>query len=137
MDFFDVKRFGARFAYTVDGGFEGELEYENFNAASAPRSPCKGATSIPGYAKDKMINALQVACEINALLPAAQRPEHTRGLRGLLSSGRAWSGTVERASLEYIVRDHSRELFEAEKAAIWPTPWRCSARKYGEGVDLA
>lgn len=81
VDFFDVERFGAKFAYTMDGGFEGEIEYENFNAAAAEIA-VQGRNIHPGYAKDKMINALQVACEINALLPAAQRPEHTEGYEG-------------------------------------------------------
>lgn len=81
VDFFDVEAFGAQFAYTVDGGFEGELEYENFNAASA-KIAVQGRHIHPGYAKDKMINALQVVCEDNALLPAAQRPEHTEEYDG-------------------------------------------------------
>ena len=81
VDFFDVKAFGADFAYTMDGGFEGELEYENFNAASA-KIEIQGRNVHPGYAKDKMINAIQVACELNALLPAWERPEHTEGYDG-------------------------------------------------------
>ncbi len=93
MDFFDVERFGAKFAYTMDGGFEGEIEYENFNAAAAEIA-VQGRNIHPGYAKDKMINALQVACEINALLPAAQRPEHTEGYEGFI----IWSDWKERSN---------------------------------------
>ncbi len=130
VDFFDVKRFGARFAYTVDGGFEGELEYENFNAASA-RIVVQGRNIHPGYAKDKMINALQVACEINSLLPAVQRPEHTQDYEGFYHLV-GLSGTVEKASMEYIVRDHSRELFEAKKRFLRRAVKL--SRKYGEGT---
>lgn len=78
MDFFDVKAFGADFAYTVDGGMEGELEYENFNAASA-KVEIQGRNVHPGYAKNKMINAIDVACELQGLLPASQRPQFTEG----------------------------------------------------------
>ena len=81
VDYFNVEKFGAKFAYTIDGGFEGELEYENFNAASA-KVAIQGRNVHPGYAKDKMINALQVAAEVNSLLPAWERPEHTDGYEG-------------------------------------------------------
>ena len=81
VDFFNVEKFGAKFAYTIDGGFEGELEYENFNAACA-KVAIQGRNVHPGYAKDKMINALQVAAEVNSLLPAWERPEHTDGYEG-------------------------------------------------------
>ena len=116
VDFFDVENFGANFAYTVDGGFEGELEYENFNAASA-KIAVQGRNIHPGYAKDKMINALQVICEINALLPAAQRPEHTEEYDGFYHLV-GMNGTVEQATSEYIIRDHSREKFEAKKSYL-------------------
>ena len=116
VDFFDVENFGANFAYTVDGGFEGELEYENFNAASA-KIAAQGRNIHPGYAKDKMINALQVICEINALLPAAQRPEHTEEYDGFYHLV-GMNGTVEQATSEYIIRDHSREKFEAKKSYL-------------------
>ena len=99
VDFFDVERFGAKFAYTMDGGFEGEIEYENFNAAAAEIA-VQGRNIHPGYAKDKMINALQVACEINALLPAAQRPEHTEGYEGFYHLV-GLEGTVERAGIHH------------------------------------
>lgn len=88
------------------GGFEGELEYENFNAASA-KMVIQGRNVHPGYAKDKMINALQVAADINSLLPAWERPEHTDGYEGfyhLVGLG----GSVENATIDYIIRDHNR-----------------------------
>ena len=114
VDYFDVTRFGAQYAYTVDGGYEGELEYENFNAASA-RFGVQGKNIHPGSAKDKMLNALQVVCEINAMLPPVQRPEHTEGYEGfyhLVGIG----GSVEAAESSYIIRDHDRAKFERKKA---------------------
>ncbi len=131
VDFFDVEHFGAKFAYTIDGGFEGELEYENFNAASA-KIEVQGQNIHPGYAKDKMINALQVIAEINAMLPPCQRPEHTEGYEGfyhLISI----KGEVECASSEYIIRDHSREKFEAKKEYMQKIVNLLNA-KYGAGV---
>ncbi len=131
VDFFDVENFGANFAYTVDGGFEGELEYENFNAASA-KIAVQGRNIHPGYAKDKMINALQVICEINALLPAAQRPEHTEEYDGFYHLV-GMNGTVEQATSEYIIRDHSREKFEAKKSYLQSVV-NLLEEKYGKGV---
>lgn len=131
VDFFDVENFGANFAYTVDGGFEGELEYENFNAASA-KIAVQGRNIHPGYAKDKMINALQVICEINALLPAAQRPEHTEEYDGFYHLV-GMNGTVEQATSEYIIRDHSREKFEAKKNYLQSVV-NLLEEKYGKGV---
>ena len=131
VDFFDVERFGAKFAYTMDGGFEGELEYENFNAASA-KIAVQGRNIHPGYAKDKMINALCVACEIQTMLPVEQRPEHTEGYEGFYHLV-GLEGTVENASMEYIVRDHSREKFEAKKAYLSHVV-ALLAEKYGEDV---
>ena len=131
VDFFDVENFGANFAYTVDGGFEGELEYENFNAASA-KIAVQGRNIHPGYAKDKMINALQVICEINALLPAAQRPEHTEEYDGFYHLV-GMNGTVEQATSEYIIRDHSREKFEAKKSYL-QSVGNLLEEKYGKGV---
>ncbi len=131
VDHFDVEAFGAKYAYTVDGGFEGELEYENFNAAGA-RITIAGRNIHPGYAKDKMINALHVAHEIDALLPAWERPEHTEGYEGFFHLT-SLKGTVEEAVMDYIVRDHSRERFEGRKRLIA----RCAAvvgERYGEGV---
>lgn len=131
VDYFDVKRFGAAFAYTVDGGFEGELEYENFNAASA-RISVQGRNIHPGYAKDKMINALQVITDINNQLPAWERPEHTEGYEGFYHLV-SISGGVEKAASEYIIRDHSREKFEAKKKYLFDVV-DFLTRKYGEGV---
>lgn len=131
VDFFDVSRFGAKFAYTMDGGFEGELEYENFNAAGA-KIVIQGRNIHPGYAKDKMLNALQLATEINGMLPAWERPEHTEGYEGFYHLT-AISGGVESAVIEYIIRDHSREKFEAKKQyLIRVTDYL--TQKYGEGV---
>lgn len=120
VDYFDVTRFGAQYAYTVDGGYEGELEYENFNAASA-RFEVQGKNIHPGSAKDKMLNALQVVCEINAMLPPVQRPEHTEGYEGfyhLVGIG----GSVEAAESSYIIRDHDRAKFERKRLSRrrWP-----------------
>ena len=131
VDFFDVEHFGARFAYTMDGGFEGELEYENFNAAGV-KIAIQGRNIHPGYAKDKMINALQVACDLHALLPTVQRPEHTEGYEGFYHLT-ALSGTVESARMEYIVRDHSRERFETKKKFLTDAV-SLLAERYGEGV---
>jgi tripeptide aminopeptidase len=131
VDFFDVERFGATFAYTVDGGFEGELEYENFNAAGA-KIAIQGRNVHPGYAKDKMINALQVAAELNALLPAWQRPEHTDGYDGFYHLT-ALNGTVESATVDYIIRDHDRQKFE-EKKTYLSRVVELLNRKHGEGV---
>lgn len=131
VDFFDVKRFGADFAYTVDGGFEGELEYENFNAAGA-KITIQGRNIHPGYAKDKMVNALQVAADINNQLPAWERPEHTEGYEGFYHLTGV-SGGVENAAMEYIIRDHSREKFEAKKRYLVGVV-DFLTKKYGEGV---
>lgn len=116
VDHFSVAKFGADYAYTVDGGIEGEMECENFNAASA-KIEIRGRNIHPGYAKDKMINALQVAADINMRLPLWERPENTEDYQGfyhLISL----SGTVENAQMEYIIRDHSDEKFEQKKANI-------------------
>ena len=113
VDYFNVEAFGADFAYTVDGGMEGELEYENFNAASA-KIEIQGRNVHPGYAKAKMINAIDVACELQTLLPAEQRPQYTEGYEGFYHCV-AVNGTVERASVSYIIRDHDAEKFRAEE----------------------
>ena len=113
---FNVEEFGADWAYTMDGGEIGELEYENFNAASA-RIAIRGRNIHPGMAKGKMINAIQVACELNAMLPAWERPEHTEGYEGFFHPV-AIRGDVDSALMEYIIRDHSRERFEARKATL-------------------
>lgn len=131
VDFFSVESFGAEFAYTVDGGFEGELEYENFNAASAKIS-INGRNIHPGYAKDKMINALDIGCELNSLLPTNQRPQYTEGYDGFYHLV-GMSGVVEGAELEYIVRDHSRSKFE-DKKNFMESVVTLLNRKYGDGV---
>lgn len=115
-DGFDVPAFGADFAYTVDGGEEGTLEYENFNAAGASFT-VHGVNVHPGDAKDTMVNASLVAMEINAMLPAADTPAHTEGREGFfhLTDMR---GNVEEAKLSYIVRDHDKASFEARKAML-------------------
>lgn len=109
VDHFDVTAFGAKIAYTIDGGFEGELEYENFNAAGA-EIVIQGCNIHPGYAKNKMINALEVACELNRMLPASKRPEYTEGYEGFYHLV-GINGAVERAVVEYIIRDHDDERF--------------------------
>ncbi|MEA5077199.1 MAG: peptidase T, partial [Anaerolineaceae bacterium] len=115
-DFFNVDKFGADFAYTVDGGELGELEYESFNAAKATVT-IKGKNVHPGYAKDKMVNAVLVAMEFNALLPVNERPEFTSGYDGFVHAYQI-EGTVEASKMVYLVRDHDRKLFEKRKAAM-------------------
>lgn len=131
VDHFDVKAFGADFAYTVDGGFEGELEYENFNAAGA-KIEIQGRNVHPGYAKDKMINAIEVAAELGALLPAWERPEHTDGYEGFYHCV-GFNGTVEQADLSYIIRDHDADKFEQKKNYLWSCV-DLLVKKYGPGV---
>ena len=131
VDFFNVERFGADFGYTVDGGMEGELEFENFNAASA-KFTVKGRNIHPGYAKNKMINAMHVAMEVASMLPPTQRPEHTEGYEGFYHLV-GMKGEVELAELSYIVRDHSREKFEEKKEFLTRVE-KYMAEKYGEGV---
>lgn len=113
---FDVARFGADYAYTMDGGELGELEFENFNAASATVH-IQGRNVHPGYAKGKMLNSLLIAQEFNALLPMDQRPEHTEGYEGFIHIT-SFKGTVEESTLTYIIRDHDRALFEQKKAEM-------------------
>ncbi|MBR0436361.1 MAG: peptidase T [Clostridia bacterium] len=115
-DHFDVARFGADFAYTCDGGAEGELEYENFNAAGA-LFEIRGFNIHPGEAKDKMINALTVACEINAMLPKGQTPRDTAGYQGFWHLT-GLDGTTEACKLSYIIRDHDFESFERRKVTL-------------------
>ncbi|MFA5649802.1 MAG: peptidase T [Proteiniphilum sp.] len=112
-DLFDVEKFGAEWAYTMDGSGVGELEYENFNAASA-KIKIQGRNVHPGYAKDKMVNALHVANELVALLPIKERPEHTEGYEGFFHLI-SLNGTVEESEVTYIIRDHDREKFEQRK----------------------
>ena len=115
-DHFDVEKFGADWAYTMDGSVLGELEYENFNAAVAKVS-IQGRNVHPGYAKNKMINALLVANELVGLLPVNERPEYTSGYEGFFHLVEM-SGTVDEASIGYIIRDHDRALFERRKEQI-------------------
>lgn len=113
---FDVKRFGADYAYTMDGGEIGELEFENFNAASA-KIHIQGRNVHPGYAKDKMKNAIIIGMELNDLLPVGQRPELTEGYDGFFHII-SFNGTVEEANFGYIIRDHDRKKFEDKKEII-------------------
>ena len=131
VDFFDVKAFGADFAYTMDGGYEGELEYENFNAASA-KIAIQGRNVHPGYAKNKMINAIEVACELNSLVPAVERPQFTEGYEGFYHCV-GFNGTVENATISYIIRDHDADLFEKKKVWMHNIVGILN-NKYGEGV---
>lgn len=110
---FDVEKFGADWAYTMDGGYEGELEFENFNAASA-KVTIKGLNVHPGMAKNKMINAILVAQQLMGLLPASQTPATTEGYEGFYHIV-GIEGTVEQATLTYIIRDHDRKRFEQRK----------------------
>jgi tripeptide aminopeptidase len=116
VDFFDVKKFGAEYAYTMDGGEIGELEYENFNAAKA-RVSIQGRNVHPGTAKNKMINSLLVANEFNNLLPVGQRPEFTSDYEGFFHLIKL-EGTVENSVIDYIIRDHDRKMFDDKKALI-------------------
>ena len=131
VDKFDVERFAAEYAYTMDGGMVGELEYENFNAASAKIS-VQGRNIHPGYAKDKMINAILVAMELNSMLPVNQRPEFTEHYDGFYHVIKI-NGTVENAELQYIIRDHDREKFEQKKAYIQDCV-NFLNKRYGNGV---
>ncbi|MCD7977030.1 MAG: peptidase T [Tannerellaceae bacterium] len=115
-DHFDVEKFGAEWGYTIDGGQIGELEYENFNAAGA-KVTFKGLNVHPGTAKNKMVNASVLATQFTSWLPASQRPEHTTGYEGFIHLI-AMSGSVEEASLSYIIRDHDRGLFEQKKQLL-------------------
>ena len=130
-DRFDVKGFGADYAYTADGGPVGEIEYENFNAASA-KAVFRGLNIHPGSAKDKMVNSQLIAMEFQSLLPVQQRPEYTEGYEGFIHLT-DMEGQVEHSVLRYIVRDHDMEKFQTKKAVL-----RAAAefinRKYGEGT---
>jgi tripeptide aminopeptidase len=131
VDVFDVKKFAADYAYTVDGGELGELEYENFNAAAA-KIQIKGRSVHPGDAKDKMINAALVAMEFNSLLPPQERPEFTTNYEGFYHLVHMAGGTEE-ATLTYLIRDHDADKFKSrwelmEKSAEWLN------RRYGSGT---
>ena len=128
---FDVKKFGAEYAYTMDGGELGELEFENFNAASA-KIHIQGRNVHPGYAKDKMKNAILIGMEFNDLLPVGQRPELTEGYDGFFHII-SFKGTVEEADFGYIIRDHDRAKFEEKKEMIRQCVHFINV-KYGEGT---
>lgn len=128
---FDVKRFGADYAYTMDGGEIGELEFENFNAASA-KIRIQGRNVHPGYAKDKMKNAILIGMEVNSLLPVGQRPELTEGYDGFFHII-SFKGAVEEAEFGYIIRDHDRKKFEEKKELIEQCVKFINV-KYGEGT---
>ena len=128
---FNVEKFGCDFAYTMDGGELGELEFENFNAASA-KVEVTGVSVHPGYAKNKMVNAARVATEYASLMPAAETPERTAEYEGFYHL-LGMNGNVEKASLTYIIRDHSRARFEERKeyaAAVG----ELLNKKYGAGT---
>ena len=128
---FDVAKFGAKYAYTMDGGQIGELEYENFNAAGATIR-IQGCNVHPGTAKGKMKNAILIGMELNSLLPVEQKPEYTCGYEGfyhLIS----FSGEVENATFSYIIRDHDMDLYEKKKAYMQQCVDFINA-KYGEGT---
>ena len=128
---FDVEKFGCEFAYTMDGGEVGELEYENFNAAFA-KITIKGRNVHPGYAKDKMVNAALVASELAMMMPQNERPEKTEGYEGFfhLTSMQA---TVEEATLHYIIRDHNKGMFQMRKQVLLDMAERLNAQ-YGQGT---
>ena len=130
-DRFDVKGFGADYAYTVDGGTVGELEYENFNAASAVVT-VRGLNIHPGSAKNKMVNSQYIAMELEGLLPKNQKPEYTEGYEGFIHLT-DMQGEVEKTVLRYIVRDHDMAAFEAKKTMM-KTVVSFLNEKYGEGT---
>ena len=129
--YFDVKKFGADFAYTLDGGELGEIEYENFNAA-AIKVQVRGLGIHPGSSKNKMVNASLIAIEFDSLLPAQQRPAFTEGYEGFFHL-HSMQGEVESATLIYIIRDHDARKFEAKKALALAAGEYLN-KKYGEGT---
>lgn len=130
---FNVEKFGCEFAYTMDGSEEGEIEFENFNAASA-KITVNGCSVHPGYAKDKMVNAARIATELVQMLPSDETPETTEDYEGFFHLTNM-SGSVEKAQLSFIIRDHDREFFESRKAEISDIV-KTINEKYGEGVAL-
>ena len=128
---FDVKKFGADFAYTIDGGIEGEISYENFNASMA-KVEISGVSVHPGSAKNTMINALNVAIELNGMLPACERPETTEGYEGFYYLEKM-SGNTDAATMEYILRDHDAAKIEAKKDTL-KLAEKLLNEKYGEGT---
>ena len=130
---FDVEKFGCDWAYTMDGGEVGELEFENFNAASA-KVVFKGRNVHPGYAKNKMINSIRVANQFMSMLPAEETPEHTEGYEGFYHLV-GISGEVEQTTVSYIIRDHDRVRFEERKKNMEALVGKINA-EYGEGTAL-
>ncbi|MBF1432388.1 MAG: peptidase T [Prevotella nanceiensis] len=128
---FDVKRFGCEWAYTMDGGDLGGLEYENFNAAGA-KITIHGVSVHPGYAKGKMVNANTLAFELAQMLPATETPEHTEDYEGFYHLYSV-NGSTEKATLNYIIRDHSFDKFEARKNFV-ESCVKAMNEKYGEGT---
>ncbi|MBQ7059471.1 MAG: peptidase T [Firmicutes bacterium] len=131
VDYFDVKRFGADYAYTMDGGELGELEYETFNAA-AGIVEIFGTSIHPGSAKGKMVSALQLGIEFQGMLPVFERPEHTEGREGFTHL-HGFNGNADHARLDYIIRDHDRAKFEKKKDFMLEIG-RFMNLKYGEGT---
>lgn len=131
VDYINLDKLGAKYAYTVDGGRIGELEYENFNAAYA-KITIKGRSVHPGDAKDKMINAIRVGNELDSMLPDSARPETTEMYEGFFHL-EAFSGSVEEATLEYIIRDHDMGKFDSKKALIEEVVNKINT-KYGNGT---
>ena len=130
-DHFDVAAFGADYAYTVDGGTVGEIEYENFNAAGA-RAVFHGLNIHPGSAKNKMVNSQLIAMEFQSMLPASQRPEHTCGYEGFFHLTEM-KGEVEESQLSWIIRDHDMEMFNRKKELMVSVADFIN-KKYGEGT---
>ncbi len=130
-DHFDVAAFGADYAYTVDGGTVGEIEYENFNAAGA-RAVFHGLNIHPGSAKNKMVNSQLIAMEFQSMLPASQRPEHTCGYEGFFHLTEM-KGEVEESQLSWIIRDHDMEMFNRKKELMASVADFIN-KKYGEGT---
>ncbi len=130
-DHFDVKKFGADWAYTMDGSEIGELEFENFNAASA-KITFTGVNVHPGYAKDKMRNSMRIACRFADMLPGHETPEHTEGYEGFYHLV-GMQGTVEESTMSYIIRDHDRVCFESRKKEMQHLVDKIN-EEYGQGT---
>lgn len=131
---FDVEKFGCEWAYTMDGSEVGELEFENFNAASA-KITVKGLNVHPGYARGKMVNSMYIASDFIASMPSGETPEHTEGYEGFYHLV-GMKGTVEETTLSYIIRDHNRGKFEIRKAFIHDLVAKLN-EKYGDDVVKA
>ncbi|MGL5348679.1 MAG: peptidase T [Peptostreptococcaceae bacterium] len=130
---FNVEKFGAKYAYTIDGGIEGELQYENFNAAGVTIT-IQGRNVHPGASKNKMVNALHIASEISEMFPASERPETTEGYEGFYHLNDI-NGNVEKATMVYIIRDHDKNKFEQRKAYMQETINKLN-EKYNDRITL-